>query len=283
MAQGFKHVAAADHTLFIKSNSTSLTALLVYVDDIILDGTSLSVFEALKQALHRAFRIKDLGKFEKQLGLEVARSSKDVGLTRCKLSSTPLDASIRVHQDNGNLFSDVTAYRKLVGRFIYLTTTRPDIAFAMQQLSQFMSAPTEAHYRDSLRVLRHLKWSPPRGILLSSSSALQILGFSDADWGGCIETRRSISGYCFFIGDSLLSWKSKKQPIVSCSSTEAEYRALAYATRELQWMCFLLHDYHQHSSRLPVLYCDNQSSIQISTNTVFHERTKHIDIDCHLV
>jgi hypothetical protein len=102
-------------------------------------------------------------------------------------------------------------------------------------------------------------------------------------WGGCLDSRKSISGYCFFIGRSLVSWKSKKQSTVSCSSAEAEYRALASATRELQWLCFLLHDLQQSPSRLPVLYCDNQSALHISANPVFHERTKHLDIDCHLV
>ena len=112
---------------------------------------------------------------------------------------------------------------------------------------------------------------------------MQLFGFSDADWGGCADTRRSISGYCFFIGKSLVSWKSKKQNTVSCSSAEAEYRVLASATRELQWMCFLLHDLHQTPSRLPVFYCDNRSALHISANPVFHERSKHLDIDCHLV
>ncbi|XP_058776718.1 secreted RxLR effector protein 161-like [Vicia villosa] len=164
---------------------------------------------------------------------------KDAGLTGCKPVTTPLDASIRLHQDDGSVFSDITAYRRLVGRLLYLTTTRPDIAFATQQLSQYMSAPTESHYKAALRVLRYLKQSPAHGILLSQASDLQISGFSDADWGGCIDTRRSVSGYCFFIGHSLVSWKAKKQITASCSSAEAEYRALASATRELQWLCFL--------------------------------------------
>ena len=208
----------------------------------------------------------------------------DAGLTGRKPVSTPLDPSIRLSQDIGSLHSDVTGYRRLVGRLVYLTTTRPDIAFAAQQLSQFMASPTELHYKAALRVLRYLKCSPRRGLFCPHySSELQFLGFRDEDWGGCVDTRCSISGYCLFIGKSLVSWKSKKQPTVSCSSAEAEYRALASATRELQWLCFILHDLKQAPSRLPVLYCDNQSALHISTNPVFHERTKHLDIDCHLV
>ena len=296
-AQGYVQ-ANSDHTLFTKITAISYTVILVYVDDIILAGTCLKEFDCLKQALDEAFRIKNLGELKFFLGLEVARSSKgislcqrkyclellaDSGLTSCKPVSTPLDPSIRLTQDNGASYADITGYRRLVGRLLYLTTTRPDIAFAAQQLSQFMASPTELHHKAALRVLRYLKRSPGRGLFFPATSDLQLLGFSDADWGGCVDTRRSISGYCFFIGKSLVSWKSKKQPTVSCSSAEAEYRALASATRELQWMCFLLHDLNQAPSRLPVLYCDNQSALHISANPVFHERTKHLDIDCHLV
>jgi len=296
-AQGFVQ-ATFDHTLFTKSTASSFTALLVYVDDIILDGTSLTIFDELKLALHHTFQIKNLGHLKFFLGLEVARSSKgitlchrkycleileDAKLISCKPVSTPLGPSSRLHQDGGSLHHVVSAYKRLVGRLLYLTTTRPDIAYATHQLSQFMASPTIIHYQAALRVLRYLKRSLGRGLFFPQSSDLQLFVFRDADWGGCIDTRKSITGYCFYIGKSLVSWKSKKQNTVSCSSTEAECRALASATRELQWMCFLLHDLQQSPSRFLVLYCDNQSALHISANPVFHEHTKHLDIDFHLV
>jgi hypothetical protein len=108
-------------------------------------------------------------------------------------------------------------------------------------------------------------------------------GFSDVDWAGCIDTRRSISGQCFFLGYSLKSWRTKKQLTVSRSSSEAEYRALASASCELQWLLYLLRDLHVQCSKPPVLFCDNQSALHIAANPVFHERTKHLDIDCHIV
>jgi len=124
----------------------------------------------------------------------------------------------------------------LIGRLIYLTNTRPDITFATQQLSQFLTSPTEKHFIAATRILRYLKKCPGQGLFFPRQSSLFLSGFSDADWAGCLDSRRSISGQCFFLGKSLISWRTKKQLTVSRSSSEAEYRALGAATCELQWL-----------------------------------------------
>jgi hypothetical protein len=295
--EGYKQ-SSSDYSLFTLQSDAHFTALLVYVDDIILAGTSLSEFARIKGILDSQFKIKDLGSLKYFLGLEVAQSKegitisqrkycldllKDSGFLGSKPAATPLDPAVKLHNDSGKPYEDISSYRRLIGRLLYLTNTRPNISFAVQQLSQFLRKPIFAHYNAACRVIRYLKHNPGRGLLFPRHSELQLLGFSDADWAGCIETRRSTTGYCFFLGSSLVSWKAKKQMTVSRSSSEAEYRALSTATCELIWLLYLMKDLNVTCSKPPIIYCDSQSAIHIASNPVFHERTKHLEIDCHLV
>ncbi|KAL2324867.1 hypothetical protein Fmac_023925 [Flemingia macrophylla] len=295
---GYKQ-SHADHSLFIKHNGDEFTALLIYVDDIVLTGNSAAEMAQIKYVLHSNFRVKGLGALKYFLGLEINHSVDgiyvsqrkyclelltDSGMLGCKPCSTPMDSSLRLRQDDlSDLLDDPLSYRRLVGRLIYLTTTRPDIVFATQQLSQFMAHPTKSHLCAVRRVLRYLKGYPSKGLQFKRDTPIHLIGFIDADWATCADTRRSITGYCFFLGNSLVSWKTKKQNTVSRSSSEAEYRALATSTCELQWLTYLLNDLKICCSKPAALYCDNQSALYIASNSVFYERTKHLEIDCHLV
>jgi hypothetical protein len=224
--------AYSDHSLFVRQTASSFLLLLVYVDDVIIAGDSFTEMESIKAALHHSFKIKDLGKLKYFLGLEVAHSSKgisvcqrkycidlltDTGFLGSKPVSTPSDPSIKIHQDSTDPYTDISAYRRLVGKLLYLNATRPDITFITQQLSQFLSKPTITHYNAAIGVLKYLKSCPGRGLFFPRGSALHLIGFSDADWAGCKDTRRSISGQCFFIGNSLISWHTKKQLTISRS------------------------------------------------------------------
>jgi len=142
---------------------------------------------------------------------------------------------------------------------------------------------TQTHLQTALRVIWYLKGCLKKGLFYSRSSSTKPFGFTDADWATCIDTWRSITGYCFFIGNLLMSWKAKKQSTASRSSTKVEYKTLTSATCELQWLSFLLDDLRIPISKSHALYCDSQSALYIVDNPVFHERTKHLEIDCHIV
>ncbi|GAU48976.1 hypothetical protein TSUD_245670 [Trifolium subterraneum] len=288
----------SDYSLFTKHSTSGFTVILVYVDDLVLGGTDEHEITAVKTLLHNKFSIKDLGVLKYFLGFEVARTKQgislcqrkytldmlsDAGLLGTKPCSTPMQPHQQLHKTSGTILSDPTAYRRLVGRLLYLTHSRPEIAYAVSKLSQFLSAPTNEHMLAGLHVLKYLKTNPGKGLFFRSDSSLQVKGFCDSDWASCPDTRRSTTGYCFFLGTSLISWKSKKQNVVSRSSSEAEYQALAQATCEAQWLLYVLKDLQVNHNFPIVLYCDNQSALHIAANPFFHERTKHIEIDCHVV
>ncbi|XP_019099627.1 PREDICTED: uncharacterized protein LOC109132466 [Camelina sativa] len=180
-------------------------------------------------------------------------------------------------------FPDVTRYRQLVGKLIYLTITRPDICYAVNQVSQHMKAPTKYQWSMVERILSYLKGSPGQGIWMGKNDNTEIVGYCDADYNGDTLDRRSTTRYCTFIGGNLVTWKSKKQKVVSCSSAEAEYRAMRKLTNELTWLKELLKDLVIDSKQPITMHCDNEAAIHIATNSVFHERTKHIESDCHKV
>ncbi|KAK8591446.1 hypothetical protein V6N13_031488 [Hibiscus sabdariffa] len=286
-----------DSSLFTKGIRADFIVLAIYVDDIVLASPNMDAISLVKNYLHDLFKIKDLGNLKFFLGLEVARSSKGINLSQRKYTldllseydfleskpaSTPIVPLIKLSKTVGTPLEDITSFRRLIGKLVYLTNTRPDISFVVQHLSQFLSAPTDLHLVAAHRVLRYLKKSPGQGLFFPSDNVLKINAFSDSDWASCPDSRRSITGFCVFLGSSLISWKSKKQQTVSRSSSEAEYRALAAVTCEIQWIHYLLSDLHIDFSSAN-LYCDNLSAIKLAENPMHHERTKHIEIDCHLV
>lgn len=288
----------AEYTLFSKQTKNGSVFVLVYVDDILVGGDNTTEIQALKEKLHTQFSIKNLGSPKYFLGIEVARSMKGIflcqrkycldilhnmGMLGCRTSKTPMEQNVKFSAEEGEILHDPSIYRRLIGRLIYLTITRSDILFAVNTLSQFMQTPRQPHFEAALRVLRYLKGCPGKGVLLKNSGSLQLIAYADSDWAGCPDTRRSTSGFCTLLGSSPISWRTKKQSVVSRSSAEAEYRAMAQAASELQWLRFLLADFGLNIDTPSILYCDNKAALHIAANPVFHERTKHIEIDCHFI
>ncbi|KAF5465958.1 hypothetical protein F2P56_015920 [Juglans regia] len=270
--------------------------VLIYVDDIVITGNDATAIQSLKQFLQQQFHIRDLGLLKYFLGLEVARSKvgivisqrkytleiiDDVGYLGAQPSNFPMEMNLKLTDYQGDLLHDPTRYRRLVGQLIYLAITRPDITYSVNILSQFMHAPRKPHWDVALRIIKYLKGSPGLGLLFSSSNSFALKAYCDTNWVNCPMTRRSTTSYCVLLGNSLISWKSKKQKIVSRSSLEAEYSSMATSTYELTWLRYLLNDM-QVSTRPARLLCDNQVALHIAANPVY-ERTKHIELYCHVV
>uniref|UniRef100_A0A2N9I3U8 Integrase catalytic domain-containing protein n=1 Tax=Fagus sylvatica TaxID=28930 RepID=A0A2N9I3U8_FAGSY len=269
--QGFTP-SSYDSALFIRHTSTGITLILLYVDDMIITAT----FSVLRSPPSSDGYYLSQAKYASDL-------LSKAGLTDSKTVSTPLELNVKLNTTDGEPLSDATLYRQLVGSLIYLTVTRPDLAYAVHLVSQFMSAPRSTHYAAVLRILRYIKGTLFHGLHFSAQSSLELRAYADANWAGDPTDRRSTTGYCFLLGSSLISWRSKKQSVVARSSTEAEYRALADATSELLWLRWLLADMGAPQTTSTPIHCDNRSAIHIAHNDVFHERTKHIEIDCHFI
>lgn len=293
------HQSRADSSLFIYRHNGQVLILLLYVDDIVLTGSHSSLITSFLASLGHAFDITDLGPLRYFLGLEITSDSRGLHISQlkytvdllarssmleCKPSSTPIAAKAQLSANDGDLLHDPSEFRRLVGCLQYLTLTRPDIAFAVNSVAQFMSAPREPHLIAVKRILRYLKGSLDFGIPIRPTAGVpQLRAFSDADWAGCPDTRRSTTGYLIFLGNNLISWCSKKQPTVSRSSAESEYRSLAHACAETVWLSYLLHELGQPLSFPVVLSCDNISAIYMANNPVFHARTRHIELDYHYI
>ncbi|WVZ21124.1 hypothetical protein V8G54_008446 [Vigna mungo] len=265
----------SDNSFFLKHDGNHTTALLIYVDDILITGNNNGEIQHITDLLHSTFHIKNLGDLTYFLGLEVAHNSKGIHLSQRKyvldllaetglLDSSPVPTPmVPKHSSTDTVRSldadHVASYRRLIGKLMFNHN-------AYQSYTMISQRHSWCWYSSSY-----------------STSTIQLKAFYDSDWATCPDTCRSVTRFTVYLGNSLISWRSKKQLTVSRSSSEAEYRSLASTVCELQWLTYMLHDLHVDYTSLALIYCDNQSAIQITSNQVFHERTKHIDIDCHIL
>nr|GEW10036.1 ribonuclease H-like domain-containing protein [Tanacetum cinerariifolium] len=288
-----------DYSLFIKNSDNVFIILLVYVDDIVVTGNNLNEIEKFKQFLMSKFQIKDLGKLKYFLGIKILDNKDGICLNQrkyylellhefCLLAAkhvdTPLPENVtlnHIESNDDHLLVNVFNYQRLVGKLIYLSNTRPGIAYVVHCLSQYMHSPLNSYLDAALRVLRYLKGSSGSSIQINKIDNLKLGAYADSDRAMCPATRKSISGYCVFVGDSLITWISKKWSTLSRSSAEAEYRSMASATCEVIWLSILLGDIGVKNLLPVVMYCDNSFALQIAQ--IADVLTNGLDIEQHKI
>ena len=281
----------------------SFVILAIYVDDIIPVSNDIEMLNAEKKLLQEKFQMVDQGEIHYILGMSIKRNRSEkilfinqekylenvlvrFGMSDCNPVSTPLETgkTFRKRTNEDESF-DKETYQQAIGCLTYVSTaTRPDITAAVSILSQYMSDPSKDHWLGIKRVLRYLKGTLTFGLkYVPGENDCDAHGYSDANWAGDVDTRRSTSGYIFKVADVTISWSSKKQSTVAKSTTEAEFVALSQASQEAIWIRRLLSDLGCKPVTPTLIKEDNQGAIEIARNPKFHNRTKHIDINFYFI
>ncbi len=291
-----------DPCLYIRKSSDEILIIALYVDDLLLIGNSKFMIDKLKGEFKNRFEMKDLGAVAVMLGIEVNRnrstqkvyiSQKEYtehvlnrfGMKQSRPVTTPMERpNSKLKFEPDDMPADVP-YRQAIGSLIYLVTgSRPDIAYAVSKLSQFLDKPLNSHWIAVKRVLRYLAGTRTHAIMYDGARGIKVEGYSDADYAGCIESRKSTSGFIFLIAGGAVSWKSKKQSNTATSTCEAEYMACCATTKEAVWLSRLISDILFSENPEPItIRIDNAGTIYLADNPAINERSKHIDVQYHFV
>ncbi|GJV42883.1 putative ribonuclease H-like domain-containing protein [Tanacetum coccineum] len=286
-----------DKTLFIKKNKKDIMLVQVYVDDIIFGSTKKSWCDEFETLMKGRFQMSSMGELTFFLGLQVKQSQtglfisqdkyvadmlKKFDLASVKTAITPMETKMALTKDEESADVDVHLYRSMIGSLMYLTASRPDIMFAVCACSRFQVNPKVSHLIAVKRIFKYLKGKPNLGLWYPRESPFALEAFSDSDYAGANLDRKSTTGGCQFLGRRLISWQCKKQTIVATSTTEAEYVAAANCCGQILWIQNQLLDYGFNFMNTKI-HIDNESTICIVKNPVFHSKTKHIEIRHHFI
>jgi hypothetical protein len=210
---------------------------------------------------------------------------KKFGMTDCKSMPTPMVMDLKkmneASTDSGEI--DPHFYRQLIGSLMYLVNTKPDICYVVNVLSELMSQPRQTHWIATKHVLRYLRGIVGYGLRYAFPVDIRLQGYADADWAGSAVDWKSTYGCCFPLESFMVSWYSRKQSSMALSTVEAKYIVLCVAVREAVWLCKLLADLFDHEMDFTIIHCDNQRCVKLSENPVFHDKSEHIEIKCHLL
>lgn len=289
-----------DPCMFVSHKNDQIMLIAIYVDDMIIASNDGVWMSKIKRELSEAFEMKDLGRIRMCLGIEFLRDKdkrvylnqkryteeilERFGMSECKAASTPIESNCKLTKPeyvNKEVMGQYP-YQNLIGALMYLAvSTRPDIAFAVNYLSQFNTNYNAEHWKAAKRVLRYLRGTSECGLMYERTE-LSLFGVVDADWGSNVVDRRSYSGYAYILAGAPISWEARKQKTVALSSTEAEYMAISEATKEAVYLREILNDVGM-SNECVTIFNDNQGAIKLAENNRYHSRTKHIDIRHHFL
>lgn len=248
---------------------------MVYVDDIIITASSNTLLDGVIRVLSDRFSLKH--------PMDIQDLLSRTNMWDAKPVTSPMATSPKLTLKSGIALDDPREYQTVMGSLQYLLFTRPDIAYSVNKLSQFMHKPTDLHWQAAKRVLRYLAGTISHGIFLSTNSPLSLHAFSDAEWAGDVDDFVSTNAYIVYLGTAPIAWTSKKQHSVARSSTEAEYRSVANTAAEIIWVFSLLTELGLFLTSTLTIYCDNVGATYLSANPIFHSRMKHLALDFHFV
>nr|GFA00341.1 putative ribonuclease H-like domain-containing protein [Tanacetum cinerariifolium] len=296
LKNGFQR-GTIDQTLFIRKQRDDFILVQVYVDDIIFGSSNPQLCREFKALMHDKFQMSDMGELNFFLGLQVLQKEDGIFLsqdkyvgdilkkfryTNVRSSNTPMDKENPWGKYGTGKDVDLHLYRSMIGSLMYPTTSRPDIMFAICACARHQVTPKECHLHAVKRIFRYLKGHPKLGLWYPKESPFDLVSFSDSDYGGATQDRKSTTGGCQFLGRRLISWKCKKQTIVATSTTEAEYVAAASCCGQVMWIQNQLLDYGYNFMNTKI-YIDNNSAICMVKNIIYHSKTKHIEIRHHFI
>ncbi|GKD68885.1 putative ribonuclease H-like domain-containing protein [Tanacetum coccineum] len=286
-----------DKTLFIRRDKGDILLVQVYVDDIIFGSTKKSLCTEFEKMMHKKFQMSSMGELTFFLGLQVKQKEdgifisqdkyvteilKKFGFSDVKTASTPMETHKPLLKDADGEDVDEHLYRSMIGSLMYLTSSRPDIMFAVCACARFQVNPKSSHLHAVKRIFRYLKGQPKLGLWYPKDSPFDLVAYTDSDYAGASLDRKSTTGGCQFLGCRLISWQCKKQTVVANSTTEAEYIAASNCCGQVLWIQNQLLDYGYNFMQTKI-HIDNESTICIVKNPVFHSKTKHIEIRHHFI